>query len=480
MPVLVRLMFTFLSLATVSYLQAQLCTGSLGDPVVNITFGSSGGNNSGYTPTNAYSFTSSSCPNDGFYTITNSTSNCFNNSWHTVSSDHTGNGAFMLVNASYNPGDFLVTKVTDLCPNTTYEFAAWLMNVLIRSGIKPNITFSIEAADGTVLQKFSTGDIFETGQPQWKQYGFFFKTPVNNPEIILRMTNNAPGGIGNDIALDDITFRPCGSVVLTSGIQGNNNDTVNICQGNKTTYTFTSTISTGYAEPVFQWQVSTDSAKSWMDIPGANTQTYLRLPTDSGSYWYRITVTEKTSAGIIACRIASNRVIINVYAKPYVNAGADRVMIANDAISLDGKISGWQTSFYWDPPDYLSDINKTDAIADPPVDKVYTLYATNPFGCNNQDDVAIKVVAGIFVPNAFTPNNDGKNDTWRIPFLDPAFGVTVNVYNRFGQLVYHTAAAPVDWDGKFKGQPQAAGVYIYSIQFKNAAKNLKGSFVLIR
>src|ERR1044071_3652202 len=70
---------------------AQLCTGSLGDPVVNITFGT-GATNSGYTATNAYTYISSSCPNDGFYTITTSTANCFGNTWHTIGSDHTGNG----------------------------------------------------------------------------------------------------------------------------------------------------------------------------------------------------------------------------------------------------------------------------------------------------------------------------------------------------------------------------------------------------
>jgi hypothetical protein len=282
MQFFVRLLVTGFFTGMVFCLQAQLCTGSLGDPAVNITFGSGGGGNTGYTPTNGYTYTNSSCPNDGSYTITTGTSNCFGNSWHTVNSDHTGNGAFMLVNASYDPGDFLVTKVSDLCPNTTYEFAAWLMNVLIRSGIKPNITFSIEATDGTILQQFSTGDILETGQPQWKQYGFYFKTPVSNPEIILRMTNNAPGGIGNDIALDDITFRPCGSVTITSAIQGNSN-IVDICEDNKSSYTFNSTISTGYADPVFQWQLSTDLAKTWMDIPNATTLTYQRSPTDTGT-----------------------------------------------------------------------------------------------------------------------------------------------------------------------------------------------------
>src|SRR6478735_1334207 len=94
----------FLLPATVLFLpytmRAQVCNGSLGDPVVNITFGQGNSGPSNYAPPSSYTYTSSSCPDDGYYTITNATSGCFGNHWHTVTSDHTGdNGNFMLVNA---------------------------------------------------------------------------------------------------------------------------------------------------------------------------------------------------------------------------------------------------------------------------------------------------------------------------------------------------------------------------------------------
>ena len=476
--VFLRSVFTIVVLAFTFSTSAQLCTGSLGDPVVNITFGS-GGSNSGYTATNAYTYFNSPCPNDGFYTITNSTSNCFGNTWHTVSSDHTGNGAFMLVNATYAPGDFFVTTVKDLCPNTTYEFAAWLMNVISRFGaIKPNITFSIETTTGAVLQQFSTGDIAETSFPVWKQYGFYFTTPATNNDIVLRMRNNAPGGIGNDIALDDITFRPCGPVI-TSAIQGHP-DTVNICDGNTNLYTLTSTVSSAYLSPVYQWQVSTDSGNIWKDIPGANSVTYLRNPTVASVNWYRLAVNQQSSAGMLGCRIASNYVVINVHAKPVVDAGADRVMFNGENVTLQGNVTGEDPVFYWGPPDNLSNINILDPVASPALEKKYTLYATSSFGCKNEDDMIIKVVAGIFVPTAFTPNNDGKNDKWRIPFLDPMLGATVRVYNRYGQLVYEADSKTVEWDGVFNGQLQATGTFVYYISFKNGRKDMKGTFTLIR
>jgi len=461
--------------------QAQLCNGSLGDPVVNITFGNGGGP-SNYTPSSAYTYTSSSCPNDGFYTITTSSTGCFNNSWLSVTSDHTGNGgAYMLVNASYNPGDFFSTTVSELCPNTTYEFAAWVLNMLAYSGIKPNITFSIETTDGTVLQQFSTGDIPENATPTWVKYGFFFTTPANNPVIVLRMRNNAPGGIGNDIALDDITFRPCSNILVTSSILGNNNDTLNICEDNNSQYTFNAAISVGYTSPVYFWQVSTDSGAIWTDIAGANNLSFLRKPTTAGSYWYRLTVTEQSSAGIKACRIASNNIVVNVYEKPLVNAGGNRIMIAGHGIVLNGVVvSNDNPVYYWDPPDQLSDINITTPLATPVTDKKYTLYAVTAAGCTNQDTAFVKVIAGIFVPNAFTPNNDGKNDNWRIPFLDPTLGATVSVYNRLGQLVYHTEGAVVDWDGTYKGLPQSSGAYVFYVHFKNDYPDIKGTVILIR
>ncbi|MGG9962431.1 gliding motility-associated C-terminal domain-containing protein [Ferruginibacter sp. SUN106] len=459
--------------------QAQLCNGSLGDPVVNITFGSGGGS-TGFTPTNAYTYTSSQCPNDGYYTITNSTASCFGNSWHTVMADHTGNGAFMLVNASVEPGDFFLTTVTDLCPNTTYEFAAWIMNVLNKSGIRPNITFTIETVGGTILQQYSTGDIPETFQPTWKQYGFFFSTPVNNAVIVLRMRNNAPGGLGNDLAMDDITFRPCGAAKISSAIQGNSNDTVNVCEGNTTNYTFAATVTTGYISPVYQWQVSTDSGTKWKDIAGATSLSYLRKPTVAGAFWYRMTITEASAAANLACRIASNYVVINVHAKPLVNAGPDLVMLSGNNVTINGVVDGESPVFYWDPPDHLSDIKIMTPVASPTADITYTLYAASSFGCTNQDAMAVKVVAGIFVPNAFTPNNDGFNDHWRIPFLDPLFGATVSVYNRLGQQVYYTSAATVDWDGNFKGLPQPSGAYVYYIRFKSGYHDIKGSILLIR
>jgi len=91
----------------------------------------------------------------------------------------------------------------------------------------------------------------------------------------------------------------------------------------------------------------------------------------------------------------------------------------------------------------------------------------------------VKVVAGVFVPSAFTPNNDGKNDRWTIPFLDPSWGAKVMVFDRTGQLVYQARGVVVDWDGKFKGLPLDTGSFVYYIQFADGKPDLKGTLTLI-
>src|SRR5687767_13402938 len=93
---------------------AQLCSGNLGDPIINITFGQ--GSNPGgplSAATTTYQYVTNDCPNDGFYTVRNNTNSCFGNSWHNVASDHTGNsgGYFMLVNAAFATGTFYVDTV---------------------------------------------------------------------------------------------------------------------------------------------------------------------------------------------------------------------------------------------------------------------------------------------------------------------------------------------------------------------------------
>lgn len=307
---------------------SQLCSGSLGDPIVNINFGA--GANPGpalITTSTNYTYTPNSCPPDGSYTVVNSFTGCFGNSWHNLAEDHSpgdGTGYMMLVNASLNPGDFYVDTVKNLCGSVSYEFSAWIVNVLKSTscngnGSRPNITFSIETITGTVIQTYNTGTISATDFPQWKQYGFFFTLPVSVNSLVLRITNNAPGGCGNDLALDDITFRPCGPKLdaVFANVNGNNG-TAYFCFTDNKSITLSSSIQGGYNNPAYQWQESIDSGITWVDINRATASNYTRSFNKAGSYRYRMAAAETGSINTLKCRVLSNvlTIIIDSFPKP--------------------------------------------------------------------------------------------------------------------------------------------------------------------
>ncbi len=308
--------------------KAQTCTGSLGDPVIYESFGA--GTTYGIGPqlpagVSNYTYVANNCPDDGYYSITTNIGNCFGGTWQAVSSDHTGdkNGYMMVINASYNPGIFYTQKAagSKLCPNTTYEFAAWILNVIYPDSrtdgyIEPNITFSIETTGGKILKTYNTGNIPATvpdGKLPWKQYGTYFTTPSDGSDIVVKMINNAPGGNGNDLALDDITFRPCGPIIGAGFGSVDATADKNLCAGESAAYTLTAR-QTGYDDPGFQWQVNYNDDRGWLDLTGETTSTLIIDQTfknaKAGIYQYRVGILNGNTTAV-SCRIYSQPLTIN-------------------------------------------------------------------------------------------------------------------------------------------------------------------------
>jgi len=86
----------------------------------------------------------------------------------------------------------------------------------------------------------------------------------------------------------------------------------------------------------------------------------------------------------------------------------------------------------------------------------------------------------VVIPNTFTPNGDGINDTWNIKSLDTYPNCSVVVFNRWGQNVYQSKGYGVPWDGTFNGSKLPAGTYYYVINLKNDSKLLSGFVAIIR
>lgn len=131
-------------------------------------------------------------------------------------------------------------------------------------------------------------------------------------------------------------------------------------------------------------------------------------------------------------------------------------------------------------------------MAQPYVSTVYTVTSFDANGCIATDSVAVTVLLyddlSVFVPNAFTPNNDGLNDFLFVYGSDIAEIVNFSVFDRWGGLVYHRSNIPPDaehmgWDGTINGNPAQEGVYAYLIEVRfsfGGVKAVKGNSAVLR
>jgi gliding motility-associated-like protein len=394
-----KIVCTVLLLFSLYRIQAQLCTGSLGDPTVHITFGAGANPGPSLPPSvTNYSYLGKDCPDEGQYTLISNSFECFSQAWHVIPADHTPNearGYFMLVNSASSPGDFYVNTLTGLCANTTYEFAVWVMNVLRPAscdgtGLDPNFTFKIETTTGIVLATYNTNDVARTQTPGWRQLGLFFTTPPGTTSVVCRLTNNTAGGCGNDFAIDDITLSPCGPKVL-SKINTNNSDLVEACVDANTSFPLSSTISAGYQNPVVQWQKSDDNGTSWTDIPGATNANYTTpAATAPGSTKYRMIISEAVNSGSANCRVAANVITVNITALPFVQAtnyvfgcfGSDVALFASGGSSFSWTGPNGFTSNKQHP--VIPKVKYSDA-------GVYKVVVSTAGGCANSDSTHLDI-----------------------------------------------------------------------------------------
>lgn len=166
-------------------------------------------------------------------------------------------------------------------------------------------------------------------------------------------------------------------------------------------------------------------------------------------------------------------------------AGRDTIIAVGQPLQLQ---AGWlndRVRYQWTPSTGL-----TDPFSDHPVavlqrDQTYKLTITSPEGCVDTDDVNVKVYTGpeFYVPNAFTPNGDGRNDIFRViapgvPKLD--FFV---IWNRWGQEIFRSNDLKGGWDGKINGTLAPSDTYVWMVQgvdYTGRTFNRKGTVTLIR
>jgi gliding motility-associated-like protein len=199
--------------------------------------------------------------------------------------------------------------------------------------------------------------------------------------------------------------------------------------------------------------------------------------TNSGSFLVKL----KMQAGL-SCLDDSISKSLNLQQLAIHASPALTVVDAGQTVQLN--VTGGGTHFQWTPAQWLSNATIADPIASPLDNVTYTVTATNDAGCRDEDSVIIKLNApnDIFVPTAFTPNGDGKNDTFK-PYIGRSFTLLdFTVYDRWGEKIF-TTKKENGWDGKINGQPQNSGIYVWILKANDehgSIINKKGIVALIR
>jgi gliding motility-associated-like protein len=205
------------------------------------------------------------------------------------------------------------------------------------------------------------------------------------------MTNNAPGGCGNDLVLDDITFRPCGAKVAGT-IEGAD-VTKDLCFGDRSSVTLSGAVQPDI-NTVYQWQSSADNGSTWTDVIGATSKNYTRGAFNAaGIYLYRLTVSQSTGISITSCRVSSNILTINVNALPLTAA-------TNNGPVCEGKpliVSANGGTIY----DWTGPLNFKSTVQSPTITNATTSLAgkyfvtvTSSKGCVQKDSTDVSVIKG--------------------------------------------------------------------------------------
>ena len=320
----------FPAVTAVVYQNYGICTNTIGgNAILSESSGTFGTGNtkdraaSGNVPTNyTYTAFNANAPADYYYAVSNNTSGSTSaanysinpndaNTAHRVFGvwdiigDHTGatnpltgnapadvnngqSGGYMVViNASYRTDTAFVDTVKNLCPNTSYEYSAWFRNICRKcgndsagvspagagyvptgpgdsSGVHPNLTFNINGYD-----YYTTGDMGYTGQ--WVKKGFTYRTGPGETSMAINIRNNAPGGGGNDWAIDDIGVATC-----TPNLDLNpSTATVNLCLGNA--FTLTAAVKSffnNYTQYIWEKSVNNGATYTSVGFSGTGVPVY--------------------------------------------------------------------------------------------------------------------------------------------------------------------------------------------------------------
>jgi hypothetical protein len=456
--------------------------------------------------------------NAGPYKPTTNNSRVFGGYWDIIG-DHTnavnqatGNlpvvpgqtGGYMLVvNAAFTTGEAYRDTIRNVCPNTYYEFSAWVRNICsvcgidqnsnptYTPGVLPNLSYTINDID-----YYTTGNM--TYNATWEKRGFIYKTGPTETQFRISIKNNAAGGGGNDWVLDDIKLATCYPNLINSP-----KDTATSCVG--AFLSLSDTVKSYFDNYTnFCWEKSLDGV-NWIStgVCGAKVPvivnalyqyvvdtTFKTVRADSGTY-YRLKV-GTTFANLTNpnCSVSNSQ---KIFVKVFNTTCA---LLATNILNFSGNLADDKTTLHWTSQTdanlksfeveksldgihfsqtgivaSMNNVNGGDyAFTDPVPVSSLAYYRLKLISDPDNGDKYSKIIV-LYNRNAlFTVStiNPFRNDIKLNIFVPKDGDVILNLYDVFGKLVSKKVIQLTKGTNQItmdNVENLASGIYILSTQF---------------
>jgi gliding motility-associated-like protein len=361
------------------------------------------------------------------------------------------NAITMAIASKNNPGVTITTNSTSVCMGAGVTFLAAPSN----AGTNPSYNWKVNGIEVNVQTRtFTTSAL------------------VNGDEVSCDMVvdpgytcTNTDQASSNTITMTVTTQEP---PTVSISVQGDN-----VCA--PATLKFTADVQNAGVSPSYQWIVDNQPV-------GNNNSPTLNITTSNSKQVQLAIIPGNGSCN--TAPVNSNGIFAVVHQLPVVGISpSDTLIKVGGQVQLHAAIQANMGHHEWDHPGKLQNPFVLNPTTIPLTENTtYTLYVESDKGCRASASAIVRVGRVFGMPNAFTPNSDGKHDVFRIPSFVLFHLKEFTIYDRWGNSIFSTQDISKGWDGTFKGQKLNAGVYVYMITGSNEQGNVvvKGTVNLVR
>jgi gliding motility-associated-like protein len=372
-----------------------------------------------------------------------------------------------------------------------------------KDSLCPGDSTSITASGGTAYKWLIPGN--PTSATIWVKpatnstYTCVVTTPCGKDTLVSKLIHVIPFPVITSSGNTSICRGSSTSLTVGGGTKyvwspgGSTNSTISVNPNNTTTYTVVVSNGTCFKDTTITVTVDTPAVltitpPSLLCIGDSMVLTATGGPNykwSTGATTSSITVKPSTTTKY-TCVVTKNGCIDSTSTLvtvdvPVLNLCCDKTISPGGSDTIVASGSG---NYVWTPNSSLSCDNCDTAIATPTVTTTYTVLSKDGAGCTITKTVTVYVeipCSDFMVPNVFTPNNDGRNDDFVINVLNPS-SYSIDIYDRWGNMVYTSTDATVYWNGRLKGTQYLVsdGVYYYIIKASCGDNNwVKKGFVQV-